>query len=643
MAENQTTSTDQKPQPTITPITLDSFQNTSQIITSDKIADQIIGQERAITIARKAASQKRNVLLIGSPGTGKSLIAQAISELLPVTELEDILIYPNHEDENNPVVKIVKAGEGQKTVKEARFNGKLGGANPSVIMMIIIIIASFLLLTFGRPHLGDVITAAMLIGLFVMAGMMAFAAQMGRGNKLFQTLNDAENPKLLIDNANNKKAPFHDATGAKAGSLLGDVRHDPLQSGGLGTPAHLRVEAGMIHRANKGVLFIDEVATLRAKSQQELLTAMQDKRYGITGQSEMSSGAQVKTQAVPCDFVLVAAGNMQDLQQMHPALRSRIRGYGYEVFMEDSMTDNVANQFKIIQFIAQEVKKDTKIPHFSREAALLIVEEARKRAGRKNKLTLRLRELGGLIRAAGDLAQQEGKQLVTAEQVERAKLLAVTLEQQMARQMLESRKDYNVFGVKGAAEGQVNGMAVMGDAGIVLPIVAEVTHAASKEEGKIIVTGKLGKIAKEAVENVSAIIKKHMGKDISKFDIHIQFLQTYEGVEGDSASIAVATAVISALEGIPIRQDVSMTGSLSIRGQVLPIGGVTAKSEAAIAAGIRTIIVPKSNYDDLVLTKEQKAKVEIIPVENLAQVLEHALQDGKGKKELLKTIKLELN
>ncbi len=630
-------------QPTPNAITLESFQNTGQVIVSDKIADQIIGQERAVSIAKKAASQKRNVLLIGSPGTGKSLIAQAISELLPVTELEDILIYPNKEDENNPAVKIVKAGEGQKIIQEARFAGKLNGTNPGLIMMVVILLASFLLLYFGRPHLGDVITAALLIGLFVMAGIMAFAAQMGRGNKMFQSLNEADNPKLLVDNKDNKKAPFQDATGAKAGSLLGDVRHDPLQSGGLGTPAHLRVEAGMIHKAHKGVLFIDEVATLRAKSQQELLTAMQDKRYGITGQSELSSGAQVKTQPVPCDFVLVAAGNMQDLQQMHPALRSRIRGYGYEVFMEESMQDTAENQWKIVQFIAQEVKKDAKIPHFSREAALLIVAESRKRAGRKNKLTLRLRELGGLVRAAGDLAAQDGSSLVSADHVEKAKLLAVTLEQQVAKQMLESRKDYNVFGVKGAAEGQVNGMAVMGDAGIVLPIVAEVTHAASKEEGKIIVTGKLGKIAKEAVENVSAIIKKHMGKDISKFDIHIQFLQTYEGVEGDSASIAVATAVISALEGIPIRQDVSMTGSLSIRGQVLPIGGVTAKSEAAIAAGIKTIIVPKSNYDDLVLTKEQKSKVEIIPVENLAQVLEHALADSKGKKELLKTIKLELD
>lgn len=84
--------------------------------------------------------------------------------------------------------------------------------------------------------------------------------------------------------------------------MLGDVRHDPYQSGGLGTPAHERVEPGMIHRAHKGVLFIDEISTLKMKTQQELLTAMQEKKYAITGQSETSSGAMVRSEAVPCDL-----------------------------------------------------------------------------------------------------------------------------------------------------------------------------------------------------------------------------------------------------------------------------------------------------------------------------------------------------
>src|SRR3990167_2647786 len=102
---------------------------------------------------------------------------------------------------------------------------------------------------------------------------------------------------------------------------------------------------------------------------------MQEKKYSITGQSERSSGAMVKTDFVPTDFVFIAAGNLGSVEHMHPALRSRIRGYGYEVYMNDTMDDNEENQEKLIQFIAQEVTKDKKIPHFTREAANLIIHE----------------------------------------------------------------------------------------------------------------------------------------------------------------------------------------------------------------------------------------------------------------------------
>ena len=141
-------------------------------------------------------------------------------------------------------------------------------------------------------------------------------------------LKDAKIPKLLVDNSKNNQAPFIEATGAHSGALLGDCLHDPLQSGGLGTPAYQRLVPGMIHRANGGVLFIDEIANLKPESQQELLTALQEKKYPITGQSERSSGAMVRSEPVPCDFILVAAGNEETVKHMHPALRSRVRGYG---------------------------------------------------------------------------------------------------------------------------------------------------------------------------------------------------------------------------------------------------------------------------------------------------------------------------
>ncbi|MCR4335683.1 MAG: ATP-dependent protease LonB [archaeon] len=611
------------------------LKSTKEVQVPKLLLDQIIGQEKTVELIRKAAVQKRNVLLIGIPGTGKSMLAKAMSEIMPLQRLVDVLIYPNEEDQNNPKVRVVKAGHGKKVLEQSRLENKAQEDNMRLLGMILPLgwfILSYVVWTLG--FMPDVVYAATLIlGGFLMIGF-ALGAQV-------KMKSGAITPKLLINNATKKIAPFFEATGARAGALLGDVRHDPLQSGGLGTPAHLRVEPGMIHKASGGVLFVDEIATLSMKSQQELLTAMQEKKYSITGQSEMSSGAMTRTDPIPCDFVLVAAGNYKDLEKVHPALRSRIRGYGYEAYMNIEMNDTEDNRNKIVQFIAQEVINDRKIPHFAMDAVNEIIFEARRRAGKKNKLTLKLRDLGGLIRAAGDLSIEKNHALVTAQDVIEAKVSARTLEQQMVQKIIEDKKDYDVYHFEGSAIGRVNGLAVMadGDAGLIMPIEAEIAPAQSSAEGKIIATGKLGEIAREAVQNVSAIIKKLSGKDIFKHDLHIQFLQSYSGVEGDSASVSVATAVVSALERIPIKQNLAMTGSLSVRGEVMPVGGITSKITAAVDAGFKEVIIPYSNLADVVLSEERLKKVKIIPVKNLSEVLEHAFVKGAEKTKLLTSLK----
>jgi Lon-like ATP-dependent protease len=324
---------------------------------------------------------------------------------------------------------------------------------------------------------------------------------------------------------------------------------------------------------------------------------------------------------------------------MHPALRSRIRGYGYEIYMNETIKDTPENRWKIAVFIAQEVVKDAKIPHFSKGAVEVIIDEARRRANRKNHLTLRLRDLGGLVRAAGDLASEKGEKVVTEQHVVEAKKIAKLLEQQIADKFIARKKEYEVIITSGKRVGRVNGLAVIGGeasySGIILPIEAQVTPGGKEKE--FVATGKLGEIAKEAVKNVSAIIKKYFGEDIEKYDIYVQFLQTYEGVEGDSASIAVATSIISALKKLPVKQDTAMTGSLSVRGEVLPIGGVSAKVEAAIDAGLNQIIVPKSNMQDIVISSEKLKLIKIIPVETISEVLREAL-DWKGKHDIFNKI-----
>ena len=613
----------------------DDFENTDEIQIPEKLVDQVIGQDKAVDIIKKAAKQRRNVLLIGEPGTGKSMLANAMTELLPSEELVDILAYPNPEDENNPKIKTVPGGEGIKIVKAERekegLTEKAKKPNTGFIILLFFILPMLLYTTLilGKMYFNyeEIEIDSMLFFIPMGLGLMflLFSSLNLRGMMLGGIKSNV--PRLIVDNANRKKAPFYDGTGAHAGALLGDIKHDPLQSGGLGTPPHLRVVSGLIHKANKGVLFIDEIGTL-GRSQQDLLTALQEKQLPITGRSEMSSGAMVMTDPVPCDFILVAAGNYNVIQHMHPALRSRIRGYGYEVYMEDMMEDNDMNRKKLVQFVAQEVERDGKIPHFSKDAMEEVIREAKRKAGMKNKITLRFRELGGLIRASGDIAIEKKHKYVTREDVLEGKKTARTLEQQIGEVYIDRKKEYNVLITHGNRIGRVNGLAVLGEGGTILPIEAEV--AVGGKKSAIIATGKLGEIAKEAVQNVSAVIMKIYGEDIKeKYDIFVQFLQTYEGVEGDSASVSVAVAVISALKNVPVDQSVAMTGSLTVRGEVLPVGGVTQKIEAAIETGLKRVIIPKSNENDVLLEKKYEGKIEIVTAENLIDVLRHSFVDGR--------------
>lgn len=609
--------------------------SSKDIAVSTTLIDQVIGQDLAVAVAQKAASQKRHLLLIGDPGTGKSMIAKAMSEMLPPEKLSDVLAYHNAKDPNQPQILTTEAGKGPNVITEMRRRAqrkKIVTRSIEWTFMVLILGVGLWYFIMRQELMSFAVT--MLVALF------AFMIFKQRKDPVMFAV-----PKLLMghDPAKETHAAYVDATGSHAGALLGDVRHDPFQSGGLETPTHERVEVGAIHRAHKGILFVDEINVLRLDSQQALLTAMQDREYAIVGQSETSSGAMVRTAPVPCEFILVAAGNLDAVQPpdgrdkgMHPALRSRIRGYGYEVYVNSSMPDTHDNRLKLCRFVAQEVTRDGRIPHFEQHAIAEIILEAQRRSGARGKLTLRLRELGGLVRTAGDIAQGQGATSVTAEHVRLAKRLSRSLEQQIAESALETRRNHETVRAATETIGLANGGGLVGTgevgepAGLVVPIATVITSPLSRAAGRIAFGGGIEESAKAQCQTVAAVLQGLTGDAVANRDVHIQSAVAQDGVDADGCGLALAVSALSALQDLPVRGDTILIGAITVDGSLRAVRGVTQQIESAVDAGFARAIIPSANRNDVLLNPTYKDRVQITFAKDLKQALEAATILGPG-------------
>jgi predicted ATP-dependent protease len=436
------------------------FKTTAEINIPKDPFERIIGQERAVKFAKIAAKQKRNLLLVGPPGTGKSLIAKAMASILAKPRFQ-ISVFPNEKRPERPVLKIETREEIDE--KEEKEFGKL--LHPFEVPPDI---AEELGYRCRRcyelsapsiefcPACGAKKQPEPLLDVF---GVKARGRKSIEWNGLVYEAYDETRIRVLSKEEAKRvrengvlpkkkvlvplnRQTFVQAVGASEAELFGDVEHDPY--GGhpeLGIPPYLRVVPGAIHEAHEGLLFIDELSSLSKDLQKSLLTAMQEKKFPIVGRSPGSTGAMVKVEDVPCDFILVGALNMNDLGSILPALRNRIKGDGYEVLMEVFMEDNEKNRQKIAQFVAQEIVFDGRIPHAKREAVEEIIAYAKRVAKSVDGavgLTLRLRTLSGVVRLAGDIAVEENSKFIEKEHVKTAIENAKSIEEQISEKYSSS-------------------------------------------------------------------------------------------------------------------------------------------------------------------------------------------------------------
>ncbi|MBI5158622.1 AAA family ATPase [Candidatus Micrarchaeota archaeon] len=443
---------------------------TSEIAIPSNPLDFIIGQDEAVSFARIAAKQRRNLLLVGPPGTGKSLIAQALAHLLP-RPLQEVSVLHNPSTPEKPILEVrsqEQIASEAKTFHEGKivsltqvpfqvlerlgFKCKRCGLTSDVNASVCpdcgadkykkeTTLLDEFTFRFDAP-----IKLEKTVHTTIQKNGREERAAFERSDdgKIF--LYDGEalakiekerqrKPRKILLSLERKT--FVQATSASETELLGDVKHDPY--GGhpkIGLQPFECIVPGAVHEAHEGVLFIDELSTL-GRLQKFILTAMQDKQFPITGKNASSTGASVRVDSVPCDFILVGAINTAEVPSLLPALRSRITGNGYEVLLKATMPENKQNKEKLVQFIAQEIRKDGKIPHADKQAVEKIISEAKNRAKQiddKNGYTLRLRELSGLVKLAGDLAVSEEANAIQAKHVEQALERSKTIEEQATEQ-----------------------------------------------------------------------------------------------------------------------------------------------------------------------------------------------------------------
>lgn len=393
-----------------------------------------------------------------------------------------------------------------------------------------------------------------------------------------------------------------------ADPLIGSV-HDPIYqgAGAMGVAGIPQPKPGAVTKAHGGMLFLDEIGELHPIQTNKLLKVLEDRKVFLDSVYYSSEDPNIPTHikdifdnGLPADFRLVGA-TTKNPEDLSPAIRSRC----VEIYFRALTPDE-------IEIISRNAAK---------KGGFLIDDEASREV---SKYASNGREAVNIIQIAGGIAINEKRRNITLEDIE---------------WVIESGY-YNPRPEKKIEPspqiGYVNGLAVYGpNMGTLLEIEATAVPVEGMM-GKVNVTGiideeETGTYSKKyrrkstsrgSAENVITVLRKYLDVEPRKYDIHINFPGGIP-IDGPSAGITMVSAIYSAITMRPVNNEVAMTGEVSIRGYVKPIGGIMAKIEAARKAGVKKIIIPKDNWQE----SFKELDIEIIPVERIEEVIKEAMFD----------------
>ena len=358
--------------------------------------------------------------------------------------------------------------------------------------------------------------------------------------------------------------------------LLGSV-HDPIYQGARRDLADSGVpepKPGLVTDAHGGILFIDEIGEMDDMLQNKLLKVLEDKRawfesayYDPTDEKVPPYIRKLFEEGAPADFVLIGA-TTREAREINPALRSRCA----EIYFEPLTPKHIET---IVENAAKKLHTE-----LADDVASLISE-----------YTIEGRKAINILADAYSLALGRQTQEDTPVRIDKQDIYEVA---QVSRLTPFVTKKASAT----AEVGHIFGLGVAGFLGSVIEIEAIAFPAAVKGKGTVRFNETAGSMAKDSVFNAASVMRALTGKDLHNYDMHINVIGG-GNIDGPSAGTAILSAIVSAVTGCRVRQDVAVTGEISLQGRVRPVGGVFEKAYGARQAGIRTLIIPKENETDI--------------------------------------------